>query len=166
MSLLNFACIGFPGLILALEHNTERIKNRFARNILEYSVPVGLTISISMLVISVLAHCKIFPHYDLATTAIFVTFSVDLVLIYQISRPLTVLRAALLFSIIGIITAAFLIPFAHDFFDFVFLTGEGFVTTMVTVAASVVLFYTLRFIMQRISNRLFASDISNNSRHI
>ena len=166
MSLLNFACIGFPGLILALEHNTERIKNRFARNILEYSVPVGLTISISMLVISVLAHCKIFPHYDLATTAIFVTFSVDLVLIYQISRPLTVLRAALLFSIIGIITAAFLIPFAHDFFDFVFLTGEGFVTTMVTVAASIALFYTLRFIMQRISNRLFASDVSNNNRHI
>ena len=166
MSLLNFACIGFPGLILSLEHNTERIKNRFAKNIIEYSVPVGLTVSISMLVISILAHCQIFPHYDLATTAVFVTFSVDLMLIYQISRPLTVLRASLLFSIIGIVTAAFLIPFAHHFFDFVFLTQEGFVTTIITVAASIALFYILRLIMRAISTHLFASGTKTNSQKI
>ena len=166
MSLLNFACIGFPGLILSLEHNTERIKNRFAKNIIEYSVPVGLTVSISMLVISILAHCQIFPHYDLATTAVFVTFSVDLMLIYQISRPLTVLRASLLFSIIGIVTAAFLIPFAHHFFDFVFLTQEGFITTTITVAASIALFYILRFIMRIISTRLFAGSTKTNGQKI
>ena len=163
MSLLNFACIGFPGLILSLEHNTDRIKNRFAKNIIEYSVPVGLTVSISMLVISILAHCQIFPHYDLATTAVFVTFSVDLMLIYQISKPLTVLRSALLFSIIGIVTAAFLIPFAHHFFDFVFLTQEGFITTTITVAASIALFYILRFIMRAISTHLFANGTKTNS---
>ena len=166
MSLLNFACIGFPGLILSLEHNTDRIKNRFAKNIIEYSVPVGLTVSISMLVISILAHCQIFPHYDLATTAVFVTFSVDLMLIYQISKPLTVLRSALLFSIIGIVTAAFLIPFAHHFFDFVFLTQEGFITTTVTVAASIALFYILRLIMRIISTRLFAGSTKTNGRKI
>ncbi len=166
MSLLNFACIGFPGLILSLEHNTERIKNRFAKNIIEYSVPVGLTVSISMLVISILAHCQIFPNYDLATTAVFVTFSVDLMLIYQISKPLTVLRASLLFSIIGIVTAAFLIPFAHHFFDFVFLTQEGFVTTIITVIASIALFYILRLIMRAISTRLFASGTKTNSQKI
>ena len=166
MSLLNVACIGFPGLILSLEHNTDRIKNRFAKNIIEYSVPVGLTVSISMLVISILAHCQIFPHYDLATTAVFVTFSVDLMLIYQISKPLTVLRSALLFSIIGIVTAAFLIPFAHHFFDFVFLTQEGFVTTIITVAASIALFYILRFIMRIISTRLFAGSTKTNGQKI
>lgn len=166
MSLLNFACIGFPGLILSLEHNTDRIKNRFAKNIIEYSVPVGLTVSISMLVISILAHCQIFPHYDLATTAVFVTFSVDLMLIYQISKPLTVLRSTLLFSIIGIVTAAFLIPFAHHFFDFVFLTQEGFITTTITVAASIALFYILRFIMRAISTHLFASGTKTNSQKI
>ncbi len=166
MSLLNFACIGFPGLILSLEHNTDRIKNRFAKNIIEYSVPVGLTVSISMLVISILAHCQIFPHYDLATTAVFVTFSVDLMLIYQISKPLTVLRSALLFSIIGIVTAAFLIPFAHHFFDFVFLTQEGFITTIITVASSITLFYILRFIMRIISTRLFAGSTKTNGRKI
>ena len=155
MSLLNFACIGFPGLILALEHNTERIKNRFARNIVEYSVPVGLTISVAMLTLSLLAHFNVFPHYDLATTAIFVTFTIDLILIYWISKPLNPLRAGLLATIIAIMVGAFLIPFFHDFFDFVFLSPTGLITTFITIAASITLFEVLKRLMQKISNHLF-----------
>ncbi|MBQ3452882.1 cation-translocating P-type ATPase [Candidatus Saccharibacteria bacterium] len=159
MSLLNFACIGFPGLVLALEHNTERIKNRFTRNIIEYSLPVGLTISISMLTLSLLAHFGVFPHYDLATTAVFVTFTIDLILIYWISRPLNTLRAGLLLTIIAIFAAAFLIPFAHDFFDFVFLTPNGLIATLIAIASSIALFEILRRIMKKISSRIF--DQSN-----
>lgn len=155
MSLLNFACIGLPGLVLALEHNTERIKNRFARNILEYSVPVGLTISISMLTLSLLAHFGVFPHYDLATTAVFVTFTIDLILIYWISKPLNILRATLLISIITIMICAFLVPFAHDFFDFVFLTDNGIIVTLIAIPVSILLFEVLRRIMKLISARIF-----------
>ncbi|MBR3228955.1 HAD-IC family P-type ATPase [Candidatus Saccharibacteria bacterium] len=160
MSLLNFACIGFPGLVLALEHNTERIKNRFARNICEYSVPIGLTISIAMLVLSCLAHFGVFPHYELATTAIFVTFTIDLILIYWISRPLNALRGGLLLTIIGIMVAAFLIPFAHSFFDFAFLTKNGLIVTLATIAGAIVLFEVLKHLMKKLSDRLFnRSDI-------
>ena len=159
MSLLNFACIGFPGLVLALEHNTERIKNRFTRNIIEYSLPVGLTISISMLTLSLLAQFGVFPHYDLATTAVFVTFTIDLILIYWISRSLNTLRAGLLLTIIAIFAAAFLIPFAHDFFDFVFLTPNGLIATLIAIASSIALFEILRRIMKKISSRIF--DQSN-----
>ena len=155
MSLLNFACIGFPGLILSLEHNTDRIKNRFTRNIIEYSLPVGLTISISMLTISLLAHFGIFPHYDLATTAIFVTFTIDLILIYWISKPLNVLRASLLFTIIGIMVGAFLIPFFHNFFDFVFLSSNGLIATLIAIVSSIILFEILRAVMKRISAHIF-----------
>ncbi len=158
MSLLNFACIGFPGLILALEHNTDRIKNRFTRNIVEYSLPVGLTISISMLTLSILAHLNIFPHYDLATTAVFVTFTIDLILIYWISKPLNLLRSCLLITIIGIVAGAFLIPFFHNFFDFVFLTPNGLIATLIAIASSVVLFEILRFVMKKISTRVFDYD--------
>ena len=155
MSLLNFACIGFPGLVLALEHNTERIKNRFTRNIIEYSVPVGLTISIAMLTISLLAHFGVFPHYDLATTAVFVTFTIDLILVYWLSKPLNPLRTGLLISIICIMIGAFLIPFFHDFFDFVSLTKESLIVTLITIASSILLFTILKLLMQRISNRIF-----------
>lgn len=155
MSLLNFACIGLPGLVLALEHNTERIKNRFTRNIIEYSVPVGLAISISMLILSILAHFNIFPHYDLATTAVFVTFTIDLILIYWISRPLNTLRTGLLLTIIAIMIGAFLIPFFHGFFDFVFLTPNGLIATLVAIISSIALFEILRRAMKLISARLF-----------
>ena len=55
MSLLNFVCIGAPGVILALEHNTERIKNKFISNIKHYSVPTGITVAIAMITLSIVA---------------------------------------------------------------------------------------------------------------
>ena len=155
MSLLNFACIGFPGLILALEHNTARIKNRFIRNIIEYSVPVGFTISVSMLVISLLAHFGVFPSTDLSTIAIFVTFATDLALIYWISKPLNPLRSSLLLAIIGIIAGAFLIPFTHRFFDFVFLSPTGLIAALIAIVSSLVFYEILRRIMKLVSSRIF-----------
>jgi cation-transporting ATPase E len=157
MTLLNFACIGYPGLILALEHNTERIKNRFAKNILEYSVPIGLTISIAMLTLSCLAHFEVFPQHELSTVAIFVTFSIDLMLIYWISKPLNPLRAGLLATIIGIMVGAFLIPFFHNLFDFVYLAPRTIVLTVISIAISILIFGIIRRIMQKLSNHLFES---------
>ncbi|MDO5451480.1 MAG: HAD-IC family P-type ATPase, partial [Candidatus Saccharibacteria bacterium] len=55
MSILNFACIGLPGVILALEPNTARIKNKFIKNILQFSVPTGITVAISMLILAIIA---------------------------------------------------------------------------------------------------------------
>ena len=153
MSLLNFACIGFPGLILALEHNTSRIKNLFVKNILQYSVPVGLTISIAMIVLSCLTHNNFFPVHELSTIAIFVTFIVDLALIYRISRPLTPLRSALLITIIGIIVAAFVIPFLHDFFDFIYLGRNGIIILAVTAVLSLVIFEVIHHLVRYFSLR-------------
>ncbi len=155
MTLLNFACIGFPGLILALEHNTARPKNRFARNVLEYSVPVGITISIAMLTLSILAELGIFFHYELPTAAIFVTFIIDLILIYWISKPLNPLRGSLLLVIIGIMIGAFFIPFTHTLFDFVYLTPSDYLTTLSVALASVALVEIIRLFMQKLSAKLF-----------
>ena len=158
MSLLNFACIGYPGLILALEHNTERIKNRFMRNILEYSVPIGLTISIAMLTLSGLAHLGVFPQHELPTVAIFVTFCIDLMLIYWISRPLNPLRAGLLVTIIGIMVGAFLIPFLHNLFDFVYLSPNTIILTLISISTAVLIFFVIKYIMQKLSNHLFKTN--------
>ena len=154
MSLLSFACIGFPGLILALEKNTDRIKNRFTTNIIEYSLPIGLTISLAMLTLSCLAHFNVFPRFELTTTAVFVTFIIDLVLIYWISRPLNLLRGGLLITIIVIMAAAFLIPFTHNFFDFAFLTNNGLIVTLSVAAGSLVVFELIKLIMKHFSARI------------
>ena len=155
MSLLNFACIGFPGLILALEHNTNRIKNNFTKNILTYSFPVGLTVSFCMAALSIVSHLQGFSHPELTTISVFVTFSIDLVLIYWISRPLNKLRAGLLITIIGIMVAAFAIPLIRDFFEFVTLTPSNLIVMAIIIGAGLIIFELMRRLMQYITTRIF-----------
>ena len=155
MSLLNFTCIGFPGLVLSLEHNTDRIKNRFTRNILTYSFPIGLTVSICMAALSVISHLQGFSHPELTTISVLVTFSIDLILIYWISRPLNKLRAGLLLTVIGIMVAAFAIPLIRDFFEFVFLTQNGLLVLSIVLAAGLLIFDIMRRLMHRLSDYIF-----------
>ena len=159
MSLLNFACIGFPGLILALEHNTDRIKNRFVRNILEYSFPVGLTVSICMATLSIIAHIQDFSRPELTTASVFITFIIDLVLIYWISRPLNKLRTTLIFVIIAIMVGVFGIPLIRDFFEFTFLTQNGLIIMLSILALGLAIFEIMKFLMHRLSNRLFGDFV-------
>ena len=154
MSLLNFACIGFPGLILALEKNTDRVKNRFTRNILQYSFPVGLTVSICMATLSIIAHVNDFSRPELTTASVFITFTVDLVLIYWLSRPLNKLRTALIFAIIGIMAAVYGIPLIRDFFEFTFLNQNGLIVTLAVLAAGLGIFGVMKHLMHRLATRI------------
>ena len=154
MSLLNFTCIGFPGLILALEHNTDRVKNRFIRNILQYSFPVGLTVSICMAALSVVAHINDFSHPELITASAFITFTIDLALIYWLSRPLNKLRTTLIFTIIGIMAASFSIPLIRDFFEFTFLTHNGLIVMLIILISGLVIFELTKRLMHRLADRI------------
>ena len=154
MTLLNFACIGFPGLILSFEKNTDRIKDKFVTNILTYSLPIGLTVSLAMIALAIIAGLNNFPHYELSTTAVFITFVIDFVLIYWISKPLNKLRATLLFTIVAIMTIIFLWPFARDFFEFTFLTDNGLIVSLSLIAASLVIFEILRRVLAHFTPQL------------
>jgi len=114
MSLLNFACIGLPGLVLALEHNTARIKNQFVTFIKRYSIPTGIIVSLSMLMLSIIAHYAGIPRPELILLSTIITFVIDFCLIYRISRPLNPFRATLLVAIILIMATAFLLPLARE----------------------------------------------------
>ena len=118
MSLLSFACIGFPGLVLALEKNTARIKDKFTYNIKHYSVPTGIAVAISMLILSIIATTNDFTRAKLTTLSAIIVFAIDLILIYKVSKPLNFFRAALILVIIGIFLAALFIPFIREFFEF------------------------------------------------
>ena len=154
MSLLNFACIGFPGLVLSLEKNTDRVKNKFVTNILTYSLPIGLTVSLAMIALAIIAGLNNFPHYELSTTAVFVTFVIDLILIYWISRPLNKLRAALIVTIVSIMGVIFVWPFARDFFEFTFLTDNGLFIAAILIVASVAVFEILRRVLAHLTPKI------------
>ena len=118
MSLLSFACIGFPGLALALEKNTARIKDKFTYNIKHYSVPTGIAVAISMVALSIASEVNGFSRAQLTTLSAIIVFCIDLVLIYKVSRPLNLFRAILIALIIAIFAGALLIPFIRNFFEF------------------------------------------------
>jgi cation-transporting P-type ATPase E len=147
MSLLNFACIGLPGVILALEKNTARVKNRFITNILQYSVPTGLTVAVSMLALSVIASVNDFSRPELITSSALITFAIDFLLILWISKPLNLLRRLLLITIFGIIALALSIPFFRNFLDFTLLTPDKFLIVAILIVAS----YTTFFLIRRLS---------------
>ena len=118
MSLLSFACIGFPGLILALEKNTARIKDKFTYNIRHYSVPTGIAVATAMVILSIVAGANNFSREKLTTLSAIIVFTIDLILIYKVSRPLNLFRAILIALIITIFLGALLIPFIQNFFEF------------------------------------------------
>ena len=153
MSLLNFACIGLPGLVLALEKNTARIKNQFIQNILQYSVPIGITISAAMLTLSVAASFNDFTRPELLTASLFTTFVIDLTLIYQISRPLNLLRIILLVAIVAIVAAVFAIPPLRGLLDLGTLSGNSLLITIILIAASFALFIFLRLLARKLPTR-------------
>lgn len=153
MSLLNFICIGFPAFILAFERNTDRVKDHFTRNIIEFSFPIGFTVSIAMLALSIISEFNNFTRFELTTTSLFITFAIDLVLIYWISRPLNKLRAALLLTIIIIMILAFGVPFLREFFEFTFLAKDGLLIVLLATLAALAVFFLMRRIMKLITKK-------------
>ena len=154
MSILNFACIGLPGVILALEKNTARIKNKFTKNILQFSVPTGITVAITMLVFSILAENLNYTRPELITTSFIVTFAIDALLIYSIARPLNLLRTVLLIFSTTVIALAIFIPFIRDFLDFTLLEPSKLLIAGILIAAAYAFFFGARFIMKRLTPKI------------
>lgn len=118
MSLLNALCIGIPGLILALEPNTARIKDQFVRNIKKYSIPTGITVAVSMLILSIIATIIHLERPYLLTLSAIITFTIDMILIYRISRPLNLFRRVLIIALVVIFVLTLTLPFTRTLFDF------------------------------------------------
>ena len=154
MSLLNIACIGLPGVILALEPNTARIKNRFAKNILQFSVPTGVTVAVTMLVFAVLAEGMGYSRAELITTSAIVTFAIDFLLIFSIARPLNWLRGGLLIVSMAIVTLAILIPLTREFLDFTLLSVDKLVIAGALIVGAYVVFLGVRMLMKRLTPKI------------
>ena len=154
MSLLNFACIGLPGVILALEKNTARVKNKFTTNILQYSVPTGITVAITMLIFSIIAQNLGYTRPELITTSLIVTFAIDFLLIYSIARPLNLLRTILLLFSTSVIVLALAIPFTRNFLDFTLLSPDRLLLAAIFIAAAYAVFIGLRTLMKHLTPKV------------
>lgn len=156
MSLLNVTCIGLPGVILALETNTARIKNKFIKNILHFSVPTGITVAITMLALSILATNIGYTRSELITTSVIVTFTINFLLIFWISKPISFLRSILLTGILGVMFIVFAVPLFRNFFDFVLLPFDKLFIAALLIAASCTTFAIIRHFAHRLSPKVLA----------
>ena len=128
--------------------------NKFTMNILQYSVPTGITVAITMLVFSLLAANMGYTRPELITTSAVVTFAIDFLLIFSIARPLNLLRTILLAVIVGIITLAMAVPFIREFLDFTVLDPDKILLAVVLVAAAYAVFLAMRWVMQKLTPKI------------
>ncbi len=154
MTFLNFFTIGAPAFILALEPNNQRVKNLFTRNIIQYSIPTGLTITLGILAATITSSICNFSYEQTATIAVVLIFAIGLALIYRISRPLNKLRVSLIIGLILIMVAAFCIPLVRGFFSIELLTFNSIIAAGCLVAGACILFFVLSKIAAHIANHL------------
>ena len=111
MTLINFFCIGYPGFVLGLEANRQRVQGAsfptWVKRALPASASVVVAACLSMGVASLLG----FDKMVLSTMCLITTSSVGCCLIWRISQPFTPLRIVLFASIVlGVATGILLFP--------------------------------------------------------
>ncbi len=117
MILIEFCVIGIPSFFLALQPNTEKVTGRFLSNVVRSILPGAFTVLISHLIIYFLGTTNIFGFQNFAggafdyapyrTVTIYITTIIMFYVLYKVSKPLNVLRGAVisLMAIVAIVLA-------------------------------------------------------------
>lgn len=93
MTLISAFCIGFPSFVLALEPNENRIKGNFLQNILMRAIPGGVTVALSVVMVTVVGSIFNLPDMFISTLAVAVTSVVGLTVIFKTSYPFNPIRS-------------------------------------------------------------------------
>lgn len=141
MSLISTAIIGLPSFVLALERNRDRVKGSFLANVFMRSLPASISIVAALFAAILLGRLLNMSFEEISTLCMALITLVGIALIVLISRPLTVVRGALIVivSMIMIVGCFFYSDFFHTVLDRVAV----WVLVIIMGAASVILFVYL-----------------------
>lgn len=95
MTLISAFCIGLPSFVLALEPNENRIKGNFLLNVLSKALPGGLTVAISVVIVTLFGSVFNMSAGMTSTLAVSVTAFVGLSIIAKVSFPFNPIRTAM-----------------------------------------------------------------------
>lgn len=96
LTVISSFTIGIPSFIFALEPNKDKISGNFLRNVLNNSLPYGLAVLISILIIMSGINFNI-SEYEIAKLSVYTIAISGLVLIFKVSKPFTFLKASVCF---------------------------------------------------------------------
>ena len=153
MTLINSLTIGIPAFILAREKNNERVKGKFLINVISKSIPSGITTVINILLLVFLSNIFNISEGQISTCAVIITGYTAILLIYRISKPLNLLRKALLFSLIFIFSLALITPIGREVFYLEFLSPNSLLILLPLMYLSTRLFVFLSRILNVIIKR-------------
>lgn len=104
ISLISMFTIGFPGFLLALEANKNRIKGHFLKNVLIKALPAGLTDVLAVVALVVCGEVFSLPKNDIATASTMLLSVVGFMILTKISAPLNPLKnGIIIFNILGLV---------------------------------------------------------------
>jgi len=114
ISLISMFTIGFPGFLLALEPNKNRIKGHFLKNVLIKALPAGLTDVLAVGALVVCGEVFSLPKNDIATASTMLLSVVGFMILTKISAPLNPLKnSIIIFNILGLVFCGI---FLHQLF--------------------------------------------------
>lgn len=106
LTLVSSFCIGMPAFVLTFEPKYEKIKGSFLANILSRAIPSAIAIVLVGLILEAIALIGFIDRANINTMYTLIMASIIIFNIYTISKPLDLLRIALLIiSTIGMILA-------------------------------------------------------------
>lgn len=148
LTLISTVTIGIPSFILALEPNKERVKGNFLKNVISKSLPAGITVAISIFIISILNQNGYIPDEQYSSLSVIATGICGIILLFTLSKtrkgentklPISIFR----FSLAIILTIIFIIGLTE--FDWFFNMSP--ILPMINKVILITIFSIINFII-------------------
>lgn len=153
--------IGIPAFLLALAPNTRRYLPGFLRRVVQFALPSGIGIGVSVLITSLVVPRALRWSIDtnpdelltLRVICAMIVFALSVIVLARVAKPLCSWRGVMvvLFALAGIV--GLLIPFTSRFFMLALPSGAVLVALLVVVAVSLVL-YALIAVIAKLLDRM------------
>jgi cation-transporting ATPase E len=120
LTLIGSATIGVPSVILALEPNSKRNTGRFLPKVLSAAFPGSLTVVMGVVAVLICNHFFLTDLSPIQSQSLYliITTFVSFMYLIKVCMPMTLLRAALIFAMMGYFVACYFIPydFVQEYF--------------------------------------------------
>ncbi len=156
MMLNSVLTVGIPSFILALEPNRDRIVGSFMNNIISKSFPGGISIVLSVVLISLFSKFFGVSNADVSTLCVLSTSFIGFLVLFNVCRPFNFLRK-LLFT-----TMCFGLVIGVVFFKQLFSLAD--VTLFLVIAAFVVV--VMNMLLFDVSDKLAQWFIEKRSKEV
>ncbi|WP_243125494.1 HAD-IC family P-type ATPase [Clostridium amazonitimonense] len=159
LTLIGTVGIGIPSFFLAMEPNENIVKEGFLKRLLEETVPNGIVIAISTIIIFLSAYYNNLSIEQARTLTLMVMGGISLIVLIKVSMPYTKFKALLSGTIIGIFILSFIIPISRKFFIIYAVDFYYLAMALALIALSPLMMRFTKVIMKKPLDKYFNKRI-------